>query len=129
MPMRLLLLLALVPILSAVADERPRPWSCPETVFVTGNNVAANEFRDKFRTNRTDFRLVQKQADAASVLDAALDKETISATLTLKSGDLVWSGNVSTSDFPGVIVAIRSLMVGRLIESMGLTACGKRSIH
>ena len=80
---------------------------CPSTIFVSGNNEAASKMREELTNSSTNailkavpqrsfLKLVGKKEDAAAVLqiDQAERDElhvAVSASLTLTSGDLVWS--------------------------------------
>jgi hypothetical protein len=107
-----------------LSQDRPLPASCPDTIFVTGNNPAATEFRGVL-TGSKYAKLAPKKDDAAAVLEVDLKEVTVSATLTLKSGELVWSGSATASDYPGVVVGLRRIMVVDLNKSMVLRACGR----
>jgi len=107
-----------------LGQDRPRPASCPATVFVAGNNPAATEFRTLYADSKS-LKLVQKREDSESVLDVDLREVTISVVLTLKDGTLVWSGSATASDFPNVAWGLRKLMVDDLNKRMQLKACGR----
>ncbi|MCU1336351.1 MAG: hypothetical protein JWO19_1932 [Bryobacterales bacterium] len=82
-------------------------------VFVAGNNEAAEKIRSDLRKDMEKrqgcLTLVTKPADADATLEVADDSvvrelgtrhDRVTATLTLKSGDLVWSHTDSWSDDP-----------------------------
>ena len=96
----------------------------PENRFVTSNNIAADEFRRHLRIG-TVVRLSLKQGEADGVLDVALNGITISATLTLKSGELVWSNTESAQSYPSGLIGLRSIIMTSLEKSMLLNACGR----
>jgi hypothetical protein len=68
-----------------------------KSIFVEGNNQAAQKIRSFISDDKkTCFVLAPKQADADATLavsDEPLSRAShrVSGTLTLKSGDLVWS--------------------------------------
>lgn len=85
------------------------------SVFVAGNNQAAEQAREEIRKNKSCLVLATKADDADAVL--AIDTDTkstgsrgfgefgqrdwiASGTLTLKSGDLVWSRSERFTDAP-----------------------------
>lgn len=84
------------------------------SVFVQGNNQAAEGARQTLRSGKTCLTLATKAADADAVLDVNADSQTqggeiggfggrawiAAGTLTLKSGDLVWSRSDRFSDAP-----------------------------
>jgi hypothetical protein len=84
------------------------------SVFVRGNNQAAEAARQALRSGKTCLSLATKEADADAVLDIGNDSQTmggqfggmgartnvVSGTLTLKSGDLVWSRSERGNDAP-----------------------------
>jgi len=87
-------------------------------IFITGNNQAAEGARHELEGKRTCFTLATKADDADAVLaiDASTQSEgsesgglgggfggrhwIVSGTLTLKSGDLVWSHSERFMDAP-----------------------------
>lgn len=84
-------------------------------VFVSGNNQAAERARDTLRDSKTCLGLASNAADADAVLEISSESQSLggggfgefgarstiaSATLTLKSGDLVWSRSQRWSDAP-----------------------------
>lgn len=85
-----------------------------KTIFVAGNNQAAEEARKVLAAGKTCFALATKQADADATLDlsdqSGMDPggfgtlgqrhSVVSGTLTLKSGDLLWSHSERWSDRP-----------------------------
>jgi hypothetical protein len=101
----------------AVARDKPDPrLSGVISIFVSGNNQAAEKARDTLAKDKC-FVLATKAADADAVLDIGtttnsmgLDRGSLgqfgamnwiaSGTLTLKSGDLVWSKSERFSDAP-----------------------------
>lgn len=109
----------LIPILLmcsvAFAKDKPDPrLSAVKNVFVQGNNQAAEKAREVLAHGKTCLSLATKAADADAVLDVATDTQSqgqafgpmggtnwiANATLTLKSGDLVWSKSERFSDAP-----------------------------
>jgi hypothetical protein len=94
------------------ADPRIREV---KTIFVAGNNEAAEKIRADLRNDaekaKVCFRLVTKAADADAVLEVSDDSvkepglttgrhDRVTGTLTTKSGDLIWSRTDSFSDAP-----------------------------
>lgn len=116
------------------ADERLKSVM---SVFVSGNNQAAEGARQALQDAKTCLTLATKAADADAVLDISADTQRgafgdfggrewiASGTLTLKSGDLVWSHSQRFSDAPlksGGKTA-GSLLVHHLADSV---ACKER---
>jgi hypothetical protein len=83
-------------------DERLKDLT---SVFVTGNNQSAEGARKVLQDEKTCLSLAPKAIDADAVLDITVDAQSqggpiggmggrawiASGTLTLKSGELVWS--------------------------------------
>jgi len=83
-------------------------------VFVSGNNQAAERARDTLRDSKTCLGLALNASDADAVLEISSESQSLggslgqmggrssiaSGTLTLKSGDLVWSRSERFSDAP-----------------------------
>jgi len=80
---------------------------------VAGNSPAAEKIRSVLREGKkTCFTLATKAADADAVLDVSdnsqmepdsllsIRESLVSGNLTLKSGDLIWSGSKRFSDAP-----------------------------
>ena len=117
-------------------DERIKSVT---SIFVSGNNQAAEGARRFIGENKTCFTLATKQSDADAILAINADTQTqggvlggfgarawiASATLTLRSGDLVWSHSERWSDDPlrsgGKIAG--KLLVNRLARE---SACKQR---
>ncbi|MCI0404137.1 MAG: hypothetical protein L0212_11555 [Acidobacteria bacterium] len=112
-PLLVLTLLLCAPALLAKDKPDPRLREV-STIFVKGNNQAAEKIRELLRKGKTCFQLATKAEDADAVLevdaDAAADPGSlgsfgrrewiVSGTLTLKSGDLVWSKSRRFGDAP-----------------------------
>ncbi|MBI4166718.1 MAG: hypothetical protein HY508_13390 [Acidobacteria bacterium] len=85
-----------------------------KSIFVKGNSQAAEKAREKLDEGKTCFSLATKADDADAVLEigdsATADPgvlgsfggrhNVVSGTVTLKSGDLVWSHTARFSDAP-----------------------------
>jgi hypothetical protein len=97
----------------ALGKEQPNPrLQGLRSVFVSGNNQAAEGARNTLEGGKTCLSIATKAEDADGVL--AIDADThsgdnsmlgtrdwiASGTLTLKSGDLVWSHSERFSDAP-----------------------------
>lgn len=94
-------------------DARLRDVS---TVFVAGNNQAAERARETLRSGKTCLALAMKADDADATLEVATEGQSmrgqigglggrswvVSGTLTLRSGDLIWSRSTRNSDAPFV---------------------------
>ena len=113
-------LVVLVVLLVSMAFGRGKPQSDPRlkevrSIFVAGNNQAAEKAREEMRNDadrgKSCFSLATNPKDADAVLelgtDTARDSELlgtrawiVSGTLTLKSGDLIWSHSERFSDAP-----------------------------
>jgi hypothetical protein len=114
------------------ADERLKSLA---SIFLTGNNQAAEGARQTLQDGKTCLSLVTKAIDGDGVLDVTADAQTqggpaggmggrawiASGTLTLKSGDLVWSRSVRFSDAPFMSggKTAGSLLIHRLAVSAG----------
>jgi hypothetical protein len=114
-----LMLFLLLPLVCA-AFARSRPPSDPRlkdvhSIFIAGNNQAAQSARQEMRKDADKgkgcFALASNPNDADAVL--AMDSDSarnsglldtrdfiVSGTLTLKSGDLIWSNSERFSDAP-----------------------------
>ena len=112
--------LAVMLLLSCLVFARIRPQSDPRlknvhSVFIAGNNQAAQNAREEMRKDadkgKSCFSLVSNPKDADAVFEMGSDSARnsglmdtrdwiVSATLTLKSGDLIWSNSERFSDAP-----------------------------
>jgi hypothetical protein len=109
------------------ADKTATLLSSVQTIFVAGNNQAAEKARDYIVKGKTCFELATKADAADAVLEIESESQTkggvfgsmgarhsvVSGTLTLKSGDLVWSKSDRFGDAPfmsGAKVAGESLV-------------------
>jgi len=108
--------LAVVLVLVAFAFARSKPQSDPRlkdvhSIFVAGNNQAAEQVRDEIQKGKSCFSLASNPKDADAVFEMGSDSARngalmdtrdwiVSATLTLKSGDLIWSNSERFSDAP-----------------------------
>jgi hypothetical protein len=105
------------------------------SVFVSGNNQAAEAARQVLQEGKTCLTLATKASDADAVLDVSAEAQRqagmiggfggrswiASGVLTLKSGDLVWSRSERFSDAPlksGGKTA-GSLLIRRLADGVG----------
>jgi hypothetical protein len=98
----------------AAKDRTDQRLKGVTSVFVSGNNQAAEAARQVLLNGKTCLMLAGKAADADGVLDISTDSQRqsggfgdfgartwiASGTLTLKSGDLVWSHSERFSDAP-----------------------------
>jgi hypothetical protein len=124
-----------VPIFFICAEPGDQRLQAIVSVFVSGNNQAAEKARDTLRNEKTCLRLAPNAAESDAVLEIALESQSqggvlrsfggrasiASGTLTLKSGDLVWSRSYRFSDAPfgsGGKVA-GDLLVRRLAKEAG----------
>lgn len=105
------------------------------SVFVSGNNQAAEKARAVLRNGKTCFTLTTKAADGDAVLEITTDTQSqggtfgafggrtwiASGTLTLKSGDLAWSRSERFSDAPFMSggKTAGDLLVNRLAKDAG----------
>jgi len=83
-------------------------------VFIAGNNQPAEQARAELQKGKHCLSLALKQSDADGVLDVKADSQSsggkfgefgsrewiASGTLTLKTGELVWSGSERFCDAP-----------------------------
>jgi hypothetical protein len=120
-------------------DERLKDVTA---VFVTGNNQAAEGARQILENGKTCLSLAAKAADADAVLDVTADSQSqggpmggmggrawiASGTLTLKSGNLVWSRSARSPDAPMMSggKTAGSLLVRYLAVSAGCKNRGSR---
>lgn len=114
------------------AADRPDPRLREvKKLFVAGNNEAAEKIRSEIRkdadSGKVCFGLAAKMVDADATLEVGDDSvkdsgnmpgrhDRVTGTLTMKSGDLIWSRTESFSDAPfmsGVKTAA-GLVYGRL---------------
>jgi hypothetical protein len=111
--------------------EKPNPQVAAlkgKTVFVKGNNEAAEKIRSLIREDKKAcFVLALKEADANATLavndQSAIEtgglntrNDRVTGTLTVKTGELVWSATDHFSDAPlmsGVKTAAK-LLYGRM---------------
>jgi hypothetical protein len=120
MKRRTAILIATVTLASGLAFARNHEPADPriasvKRIFVAGNNQAAESVRSELLKGNACFNLVGKAADADAVLEVTGDSQTqgdagfgamggrnwiASATLTLASGDLVWSKSERFTDAP-----------------------------
>ena len=105
------LILALAVLAKDHPDERLRSV---RTLFVAGNNQAAEKARQILRDGKTCFALSTKGDAADATLEIAAESQTMgggfgslgartwiaSGNLTLRSGDLIWSHSQRFSDDP-----------------------------
>lgn len=141
----LVLVFFLLPALSP-CKEKPDPrLNDVASVFVAGNNQAAEKARVAIRNGKSCFTLAGKAADADAVLEIKADTETqggtfgslgartwiASATLTLKSGDLVWSKSERFNDAPFMSggKTTGDLLVHRLARDAGCKDRAKSGTH
>jgi hypothetical protein len=135
--------LVAVLLLSCIAFARSRPQSDPRlkdvhSIFVAGNNQAAQNAREEIRKDadkgKSCFSLASNPKDADAVFEmgsdtarngAVLDTRDwiVSATLTLKSGDLIWSNSERFSDAPFMSGGKTAAKI--LYKELKRDACGK----
>jgi hypothetical protein len=129
--LRFVLVVALSCGFAAAADKADARLREVKKLFVAGNNEAAERIRSEIRkdtdSGKVCFGLATKAVDADATLDVADDSvkdsgnmpgrhDRVTGTLTMKSGDLIWSRTESFSDAPfmsGVKTAA-GLVYGRL---------------
>jgi len=112
--MHLWAILALSFSLADAAPPDPRLHTVKK-IFVAGNNEAAEKIRSEVRKDtdkgKVCFALVTRSGDADATLDVADDSvkepglvsgrhDRVTASVTLNSGDLIWSYTQSFSDAP-----------------------------
>jgi hypothetical protein len=140
-PMKTIAAIALALALSPLALNAGRPKVDPKLatvtkLFVSGNNQAAEAARQYVLNGKSCFTLTGKEdaADGVLALDADGNSSqggmfgglggrnwVVSATLTLKSGDLAWSHSERWSDTPTKSGAKTSaeLIMHRLADAAG----------
>lgn len=108
------------------------------SVFVSGNNQAAEEARKQLAEKKSCLVLATKGADADATLDLAESatgtpgvfgtmgarNAVVSATLTLSSGDLIWSRSERWGDRPGKSGA--KIAGDVLVKRLAKDACGEK---
>lgn len=107
-------------LLVTVAFARGRPQTDPRlkdvhSIFIAGNNQAAEKAREEMRKDadrgKSCLSIASNPKDADAVFDLGTDTALnsallrtrdwiVSGTLTLKSGDLIWSHSERFSDAP-----------------------------
>lgn len=107
--------LAIAPAWIANGKDKPDPRvQAVTSIFVAGNNQAAEKARSLLRGGKTCFVLADRAADADAVLEITAESQTkggmigslgarnwiASGTLTLKSGELIWSKSERFGDAP-----------------------------
>src|ERR1035438_5287864 len=107
--------LALMFALVVAGKDKPDPrLTTVATLFVVGNNPAAEKAREVLREGKTCLSLATKAGDADATLAVSAEGQSmggsiggfggrawiVSGTLTLKSGDLIWSRSTRNSDAP-----------------------------
>lgn len=116
MKMRTFLLVFLLglPIVAPCKDKPDPRLATVTTVFVKGNNQGAKKARATLGSGKTRLSLATKAEGADAVLEVAAESQSmgggfggfggrtwvVSGTLTLESGDLVWSHSQRFSDDP-----------------------------
>jgi hypothetical protein len=136
------LVLASTPVWAVRAKPDPR-LSAVTSIFVTGNNQAAEKIREQLSKGKSCLTLALKADEADAVLDVSTDTKSqgdsgfgafgarewiVSGTLTLKSGELVWSKSERFGDAPfrsGGKVA-GDLLLHRLTDAVGCKARAKK---
>lgn len=113
--MRTLTLIVMMAAAVASCKDKPDPrLATVNTVFVVGNNQAAEKARETLRGGKTCLSLATKADEADATLEIAAESQSmggqiggfggrawvVSGTLTLKSGDLIWSRSTRNSDAP-----------------------------
>lgn len=100
-----------------IAQSRPKPDARLRTVlevFIAGNNQGAEKAREVLRSGKTCLRLADTIVDADAVLEISGDTQTqggmlggfgarswiVSGTLTLRTGQLIWSKSERFLDAP-----------------------------
>jgi hypothetical protein len=100
---------------SAAKDKPVAALQNVRSVFVLGNSEAADEIRKRMTDNKSCFELATKAGEADATLDLnahgvadggeygrmlGSNNWVISGTVTLKSGDQVWSKSERFADSP-----------------------------
>jgi hypothetical protein len=100
-----------------LAKEKPHPRLQQVTsIYVKGNNEAADKAREILRKAKTCFSLATNEVEGDAVLDvgqggeqmpndlslAGGREDRVSFSLTLKSGDLLWSDSYKASGALGM---------------------------
>jgi hypothetical protein len=107
------LAVASIVAVATAADKPDERLLKVTTMFVSGNNPAAEKIRSLLREGKkTCFVLTTKATDSDAVLEVVDNSQMqpgsmvgerqslVSGNLTLKSGDLIWSGSERFSDAP-----------------------------
>lgn len=139
------LILLLIAALSFCADRADPRLKSVGSVFVKGNNQAAERARESLRQGKTCFTLAGKAEDADAIMEIATETQSqggvfgsmgarawiASATLTLKSGDLVWSRSERFSDAPFMSggKTAGDLLLNRLAKDAGCKERLKQSVR
>lgn len=130
------------------AKQKPVPeLQTVTTIFVSGTNEAADELRDRLRDNKTCLQLATKADDAEATLEVKAEGLSnggeynrilgsgtwvVSGTVTLKSGDQVWSKSERYSDTPfghSGAKAAAKLLLGDLSKAAGCKLRQKIESH
>ena len=135
-----LFLVGLFSITALLSAEKPDGrLKTVNSVFVSGNNQAAEKARELLRSGKTCLALADKAGDADAVMEIRAEGQTqggnfgmlggrnwiASATLTLSSGALIWSHSERFMDAPlkSGGKAAGALLVNRLVRD---AACKQR---
>jgi hypothetical protein len=127
---------------NALAKDRPdQRLKTVTSVFVSGNNQAAEGARQTLQNGKTCLTLATKAPEADAVLDVNAESQSqggqigglggrawiVSGTVTLKSGDLVWSHSERFSDAPLMSggKTAGSLLVRHLADDAACKSRGK----
>lgn len=88
-------LVVMLLVAAAFAADRTGKIS---TIFVDGNNEAAQKIRKEIGKGKSCLALLSAKSEADAVLEVAENRQgwpysiMVSGTLTSKSGELIWSG-------------------------------------
>lgn len=111
----LALALCTVPLVAGKKERKKVPELAKvNTLFVAGNSQAADKAREMVRESKTCFALALKRGEADAVLELndsstastglmgglGQKHSTVSGTVTLKTGELIWSDSQRFSDAP-----------------------------
>jgi hypothetical protein len=95
----------------AQSTDRTVKLKAVHTIFISGNNQAAEKMRDELEKGKTCFALSLKAASSDATLDVASDSQlgggslgvrdwVVSGNLTNADGELLWSRSMRFSDAP-----------------------------
>lgn len=134
------LIILLAPFALLTKDHPDERLKSVSSIFVSGNNQAAEGARQAIKNGKTCFVLADKAVGADATLEIANENQSmgghigalggrssvVSGTLTLSTGELVWSRSEQASDAPMMSGAktAGNLLVRHLADE---AACKQRS--